>query len=222
MNKTIRQLASMGLLGFFCLINTVHANTIVGPTSGVAGNIGGTADGYSGSSWGIVFTANRDTVLFGFDFSHKNLSENGGTIHLTTASGTNIDSWNVAVGASGHLTFDTHDVLQSGVVYHLTYTQTAGAYSDELFAYLNSSAPYPPTYLIGSTYSYSNADITVTNGIEISLKNGLETGGLTSSTGFSEWYAFNSLTTPEPSSFGLLGLGGLCLLIRRLKKGAQT
>ena len=217
MKKTSSGLAALALMGICLLSGTARAEVIAGPAVGFAGSIGGSMSGTTGSSWGLVFQANRDTFLIGFDFKHQNLSTNAGTINLTdTTTSTLVNSWNVPANAAGDLHFDSHELLHSNDVYQLTYTQTAGPYSDELFAYLNSSGSYPPSYQIGSTFNYTNADITVTNGVENT--------GLTSSTGFTQWFAFNNLATsvPEPSSLALVGFGCFCLAVRRRQNRLQA
>lgn len=225
MKKTCCRVSLIALTAIWCFSGTVQADVISGPTPDIAGNYGGSAADRSGSSWGLIFTANRNSSFVGFDFTHKNVSENGGTINLTdTTTSTIVDSWTVPVYSAGNLHFTSNDTLHAGDVYQLTYTQTAGSYTDELFAYLNSSGPYPPSYLIGSTYNYMNADITVTNGIEKQLQGGVETDLILSSTNFTQWFAFNNLATsvPEPSSLALNGLGGFCLAIRRRKTVVQS
>jgi hypothetical protein len=42
-----------------------------------------------------------------------------------------VNSWNVAANSAAMLHFSGHNVLKLGEVYQLTYTQTAGQFSDQ-------------------------------------------------------------------------------------------
>ena len=194
-------LAASIVLSVVC--NNASANLIVGPTSGYnIGIVGGSVSNTQPSTWGIQFTANQSSNFVSFDFNQKaglTGSDTAGTINLKdVTSSTTIDTWDVpqiSGPVAGTVTFSGFDdSLKSGDIYQLVYTQTAGAYSNEALIAIYSTH-YTP---------YTNADITVTNGIENS----------TTSTGI--WYAFGNLqTVPEPSTFAMLGLGGLVLAIRR-------
>ena len=184
------------------------ANLIVGPPSAYyTGTVGGNASTPPSqpSTWGIQFTANKNSHLISFDFNQNGSiygNLNAGTIALKdVTTSTTVDTWGVPVVPSYGAVANTvsfsgfDDILHSGDVYQLVYTQTAGSYSNEKFAYLYSTGNYTP---------YTNADITVNNGIENN----------TTSTGI--WYAFSNIQTiPEPSTFAMLGLGTLVLAIRR-------
>jgi hypothetical protein len=218
------------LLAAHCTANKAVADVIVGPALPFAGSIGGSANNHdhpeigTGCSWGLQFTANKSSELIGFDFTHAYSifgNPNSGTISLIDVIRSHaVDQWNVpanAVGNLGTLSFTAADVLRSGDVYQLIYTQQDGASSDEFFAYLGAGS-YPPSFQTGAIYNYTNQNITLTNGVEITLKNGVENEHLTSSSGFSQWFAFNNINTvPEPSTFALLGLGGLGLLARTIR-----
>lgn len=202
----------MGLAGA-----TASANLIVGPTIDVSGSVGGALSipATTNSSWGIAFTVNRNTDLASFDFNQKGTTfgnNNAGTIYLydTTSAPVTVMSWSVplvpgygavanTVSFSGFLAH-----LHAGGTYQLVYQQTAGDYSNEKFA----------QYYSGSIFaSAHNADITLTNGIE---NKNVVGGAVTTSTSTNIWYAFSNIqTVPEPSTFAMLGLGCLALVIRR-------
>ncbi|MEI8019151.1 MAG: PEP-CTERM sorting domain-containing protein [Schlesneria sp.] len=188
-------------MALFVVADQATASVIVGPTSDVSGTQGGSGNNTQGSFWGIQFTANKDSVLVSFDFSQRGSSfgtDRAGSITLNDiTSSKTVDTWDVPhiTGAVANtLSFSANDALHSGDVYQLFYTQTAGVETNEVYAYIYGTG-YAPYY---------NADITVTNGFE---NNSTSTG---------IWYAFNNITTvPEPSTFAMLGLGGLVLAIRR-------
>ena len=183
--------------------NKASANVIVGPIPTAIGSIGGASNPPQPSTWGLQFTANDYSHLVAFTFTQKGSqfgSNNVGTITLKdVTSNTTVDSWSVPLvpgfaPVANTLSFSGEDLLNSGDKYQLLYTQTAGDYSNEVLVSIGS----------GNFAPYQNSDISITNGIE----NGNSSNSI--------WFAFNNLTTvPEPSTFAMLGLGGLVLAIRR-------
>ena len=193
-----------------CGASVVWAELIQGPPLKADGSIG------VGHSWGLQFNVNQDTYLLGFRFSHYSQTQSG-TISLIDVSKTStVDTWSVSSTPITYF-FHANDLLRSGDTYQLIYAQQSGLYTDEKFAYIGFGTN-PPGYFSSGSYYYSNPDITVTHGVEDTI--------LSNSSGYAQWYAFNSLftsqTVPEPSCLSLLSLGGLSFAIGAIWRRRQA
>jgi hypothetical protein len=208
-------LSLIAMTGFFGGVVPARATVIDGPNLPYAGG--------GDSTWGVQFTANRNSFLTGFTFNHRE-STFGNSIHgdfelIDVGHGSKIvGSYPIdapqAVTISG-----LSEQLIAGHVYQLIVlpeTSQAGANvgQDEIFAYIGGGGSEPAGY---GAPDYADDDITVTNGVY--------SGNTTGFNGTHVWYAFSNITTsivvPEPAGLASFVLGLSTLAIFQLVKRSR-
>jgi hypothetical protein len=197
----------------------VEAGIITGPSDSTPGNWytnGSTSD----NGGGIVFTANQNAILTGFNYFHYNTGQTTASIvlvNLTTNTTTVLASPYKpnTTGAQEYTASGLSAPLVKGDVYRLLgLGQNVSNTTDALFVYQN----FPDTNAF--TYPESNSDITVVgsgyfiNGAFDAANPGF--GNQSGDSGYNTaiWVGFTNIQTtpaptPEPASALVLGLATL-------------
>jgi len=181
------------------------------------------------SSWGIQFRANQNTTLTAFTFTHNNAAGFGdpiyGSISLVDLGFGSSTVGTYAVDAPHVIDFTgLSAALLSGHSYQSIVnplsSDSSSVSTDEAYNFLGFPG-FPPAY---GDPSYSNADITVTNGVY--------SGNTTGFFGTNVWYGFTNITTtdtaavPEPSTLLgwsiMFGMLGMVSSYQRLKRTAAA
>jgi hypothetical protein len=186
-------------------VSAANANIIPGPTLTQSGT------GNGDTSWGEQFHANQDSALIGFTFNHRNggygdefhgnfvLVDVGHGSHVLASYGVNAPAQVVVTGIwygliAGH-DYQLIVTPQSPNSDPVSWDQTSN-----YLGYTGDPAGYGDP-------SYTNTDITVTNGVFSGNTSGFYATNV--------WYAFNDITTkavPVPGSLALLA-SGVCGLL---------
>jgi hypothetical protein len=150
-------------------------------------------------NWGIRFTALVDGTLDGFDYSTQGAAGKVDVVNVTTS--TNLLSQ--AHVAASLVNF-------SGLGINLV--------ANNVYELLGSAAGGDNGRFGPSAFPVSNSDISVTTGVFSDIP-------------FASWGSFNNIQTtafaaavPEPSTFAVLGMAGLAIMIgrRRTRREPQS